>query len=147
ISPNDRGWLNAPYQVEWAESEKRLKKIDEENFAADTEALAGPEFFLEVRRAHKAYGIALGVTKPSQEAPEVNLADPLRAVARSIARYGVAVAGMVDDDPATLAIVRKALRPIDDFREAQARRSADGTDAPAPAPAPATPTTPVPEVK
>jgi hypothetical protein len=82
------------------------------------DALAGPEFLLEVRRAHKAYGIAIGVTKPPEEAPEVNLADPLRVLARAIARYGIAVAGMADDELATLAAMRKALRPIDDFREA-----------------------------
>ena len=144
----DREWLKAAYEAEWAESQKRLKKIDDEDLAPDVDALAGPEFLVEVRSAHKAYGIALGVTKSPEGAEEVNLADPLRALARSIARYGVAVAGMIDDDPATLAIVRKALRPIDDFREGQARRSSGGGgDTPAPAPAPATPTTPVPEVK
>ena len=145
LSPNGREWLKSPYQAEWAESQKRLKKIDDENLSADVDALAGTEFLLEVRRAHKAYGVALGVTKPSPEVPEVNLADPLRALARSIARYGVAVAGMIDDDPATLAAVRKALRPIDDLRDAQARRNGGGDDAPAPPTA--TPTTPVPEVK
>lgn len=144
LSP-DREWLKAPYQAEWAESQKRLKKIDDEQLVADLDALAGPEFLQEVRRAHKAYGVALGVTKPSEEAPEVNLADPLRALARSIARYGVAVAGMIDDDPATLAAVRKALRPIDDLRDAQARRSGGGGGEGAPAPA--TPSTPIPEVK
>lgn len=145
ISPNDREWLKAPYQAEWAESQKRLQKIEDAILEADVEALAGPEFLLEVRRAHKAYGVALGVTRPAEEAPAVNLADPLRALSRSIARYGVAVASLVDDDPATLAAVRKALRPIDDLREAQARRSSGGGDAPATPPA--TPTTPVPEVK
>jgi hypothetical protein len=149
VSP-DREWLKLSYDAEWAQSGKRLDKIDAEQLAADIDALAGPEFLLEVRRAHKAYGVALGVTKPPAEAAEVNLADPLRALSRSIARYGVAVAGMiVDDDPATLAIVRKALRPIDDFREAQARRNSGAPDEPEKAPAspPVSPTTPVPEVK
>ena len=85
------------------------------------------------------------MTQAPEDVPEVNLADPLRAVSRSIARYGIAVAGMIDDPPATLAAVRKALRPIDDYREAQARRASSG-DVPE-APPPATSTTPVPEVK
>jgi len=85
------------------------------------------------------------VTQAPEDVPEVNLADPLRAVSRSLARYGIAVAGMIDDPPATLAAVRKALRPIDDYREAQARRASSG-DVPE-APPSATSTTPVPEVK
>lgn len=141
----DREWLKAPYEAEWAQSEKRLNRIDDEGLAADLDTLAGPEFLKEVRAAHKGYGVALGVTKAAVEAPEVNLADPLRALARAIGRYGVAVAGTVDDDkPATIAAARKALRPIDDFREAQARRTSEGGQA-APATPAVTPTTPVPE--
>jgi hypothetical protein len=146
ISPHDREWLKLPYGAEWAESEKRLKRIDGDGLEADVDALAGHEFLVEVRAAHKAYGLALGVTKAAEEAPAVNLAEPLRALARAIGRYGVAVAGMVDDDPATLAVVRKALRPLDDFRDAQARRNSNAST-PADASPPATPTTPVPEVK
>src|SRR4051812_26008784 len=151
ISP-DREWLKLPYEAEWAESGKRIKRIDKENLATDCDALAGPEFLHEVRQAHKGYGEALGVTKPAQEGDNVNLADPLRAVSRAIARYGVAVAGMADDDDATLALMRKALRPIDDFRDAQAKRASSGgsggeSSGGPNAPAPASPTTPVPEPK
>ena len=63
-----REWLKMPYGAEWAESGKRLQKIDEEGLAPDIEALAGPEFLKEVRQAHKAYGIALGVTEAAPEA-------------------------------------------------------------------------------
>jgi hypothetical protein len=141
-----REWLKMPYGAEWAESGKRLQKIDEEGLAPDIEALAGPEFLKEVRQAHKAYGIALGVTEAAPEALEINLSVPLRTLSRAIGRYGIAVAGMADDDPATLAMVRKALRPIDDYREAQARRTSSGGSEEPAAPK-VTPTTPVPEPK
>jgi len=56
---------------------------------------------------------------------------------------------MAGDDAASIAVARKALRPIDDYREGQARRARGGAaDAVDPAPAaPVTPTTPIPEVK
>lgn len=147
-SPNDREWLNAAFEAEWAESTKRLLRIEEEGLAKDINELAGPEFLLEVQSAHAAYGIALGVTKPAQEVPEVNLAEPLRSLARAIGRYGLAIAAMANDDPATVAVVRKALRPIDAFREGQARRTRAGAAPVEAAPeAPASPTTPIPEIK
>ena len=148
LSPKDREWLNYAYEAEWAESNKRLKRIEDEGLAKDINELAGPEFLDEVRHAHEEYGVAVGVTKPAPDKPEVNLAEPLRALARAIGRYGIAVAGMVNDDPESVAVVRRALRPIDSFREGQARRSRAGGAAAEAAPeAPASPTTPIPEVK
>jgi hypothetical protein len=148
ISPKDREWLKLVYQAEWAESAKRLKRIDEEGLTKDVNELAGPEFLAEVHAAHTAYGIAIGVTQAAHEPLEVNLAEPLRALSRSIGRYGLAVAAMVDDNEASVVAARKALRPIDDFREGQARRARAGGAVADPAPeAPASPTTPIPEVK
>ena len=147
ISPRDREWLKLAYEAE-AESTKRLQRIEDEGLGKDINELAGPEFLAEVQAAHSAYGVALGVTKAAQELLEVNLAEPLRSLSRSIGRYGLAVAAMVDDNDASLAMVRKALRPIDSFREGQARRSRAGTAAGDGAPeAPASPTTPIPELK
>jgi hypothetical protein len=152
ISPNDREWLKAPYEVEWAESNKRLGWIESQNLTDDVNELAGPEFLTEVKSAHAEYGIALGVTAPAPEVLEFKLAAPLASLARSIGKYTLAVVTMAGDDAASIAVARKALRPIDDYRDGQARRArggattaADAADAP-PA-APVTPTTPIPEVK
>lgn len=140
----NREWLKLPYRAEWAESGKRVQKIDDEALAADIDDLAGPEFLKEVRQAHKAYGIALGQTEAAPETLDVNLAAPLRALSKSIGRYGLVVAAMIDDDPATLAIVRKALRPIDEHRARHARRTSSG-ESDEPATPQVTPSTPVPE--
>ena len=148
ISPSNREWLNFAYGAEWAESTKRIERIEADGLAHDINELAGPEFLSEVQEAHTAYGIALGVTKPAHDTPEVNLAEPLRSLARAIGRYGIAVVGMVNDDPESVAVVRKALRPIDSFREGLARRIRAGGAAVEGAPeVPASPTTPVPEIK
>ena len=153
ISPNDREWLKAPYEVEWAESNKRLGWIESQDLTKDVNELAGPELLTEVKAAHAEYGIALGVTAPAPEVLELKLAAPLQSLARSIGEYTLAVVTMAGDDAASIAVARKALRPIDDYREGQARRARGGATTAAdeavdPAPAAAvTPTTPIPEVK
>ena len=119
--------------------------------AKDVNELAGPDFLAEVKAAHADHGVALGVTKPAPEVLEYKLAEPLQSLSRSIGRYTLAVVTMADDDAASIAVARRALRPVDDYREGQARRArAGGTAAdvvdPEPA-APVTPTTPIPEVK
>ncbi len=88
------------------------------------------------------------MTTPAQVAVEVNLAEPRSSLSRAIGRYGLAVAGMAGDDAASIAVVRKALRPIDSLREGQARRArAGGAAEAAPEAVAASPTTPLPEVK
>ena len=145
ISPNDREWLKFVYESEWAESNKRLVWIDEQGLTKDVNELAGPDFLTEVKDAHADYGIALAVTKPAPEVLEYKLAEPLQSLARSIGRYTLAVVTMADDDAASIAVVRRALRPVDDYREGQARRArASGSAVDA---TPVTPTTPIPEVK
>jgi hypothetical protein len=146
VSP-DRQWLNLQYNAEWAESDKRLRRIEAEGLQPDIDALAGKEFLSEVRSAHAEYGQALGMEGPTAESVEVNLAAPLRSVAAAIARYSRAVIGDLDEeDPASVRRTRVALRPIDEHRLGQARRaSAGGGAAEAPAPAPS-PALPLPEV-
>ena len=149
ISPGNREWLKLAYESEWAESTKRLGWIEEQALAKEINELAGPEFLVEVKSAHAAYGVALGVTVVAPAALETNLAEPLRSLSRSIGRYTIAVVTMAGDDAASIAVVRKALRPIDDYREGQARRArAGGAGTAAAEPEPhATPTTPIPEVQ
>jgi hypothetical protein len=142
-----RTTFTPPYEAEWAESNKRLARIESEGLTKDINELAGPEFLAEVKTAHTEYGIALGVTTPAHVVDEVNLAEPLRSLSRAIGRYGIAVAGMAGEDAASIAVVRKALRPIDSLREGQARRARAGGAADAAPEAVASPTTPIPEVK
>lgn len=151
ISPVDREWLKFVYESEWAESDKRLVWIEEQGLTKDVNELAGPEFLAEVKAAHVEYGVALAVTKTAPEVLECKLAAPLQSLARSIGRYTLAVVTMAGDDAASIAVARKALRPVDDFREGQARRARAGGAAveavDAEPGAPVSPTTPIPDVK
>jgi hypothetical protein len=143
-------FLNLAFKVQWAEGQKRLDLIKDKGYAADIEELAGHEFWAELKRTHKAYGEALGVTKPEDVAPEVRLSEPLRDVSRAVAAYALQLLAYASDVPKAEASVRKALKPIDDQRAAVARRAAAGggeEEAAPPAGEPAvSPKTPVPEV-
>jgi hypothetical protein len=149
LFPDGLTFLQLPYATEWAESEKRIARIDKNNLTGDIEAIAGAEFLAEVRRAHADYGHALGITKAAKgESPE-SLTEPLRALGKSIAQYALKVAGLAGDGDDALRMARAALRPIDEHRAALAKRASSGdkSDKPSPeAPPPATPSTPVPEV-
>jgi hypothetical protein len=145
-------FLTLPYKAQWAEAQRRLDLIKDNDYAADIELLAGPEFWAELKRTHKAYGEALGVTKPEEPAPEVGLVEPLRSVGRAVVDYALQLLAYASDEPKAEASVRKALKPIDDQRAATARRGAgeetsgDSGAAPPAVEPPATPKTPVPEV-
>jgi hypothetical protein len=92
-----------------------------------------------MRDSFAAYGKALGVTEAAAGAPDLESLLPLlREVQRDIGDYAIAVLGMrVKGDAKSLAVVRAALKPIDDHRAAAARAGAVGAATPAePAPAP-----------
>lgn len=123
IYPDGLQFLTLPYNAEWAEGEKRLKLIEDEELAADLNELAGPEFLAEVKKAHKLYGDAIGITRPAGEGP-VNLVDPLRALGRAITQYSLQVVATVDESQASISTAKGALKPIDDTRADAAHRVA-----------------------
>jgi len=140
--PRGLTFLTLPYPEEWAEGEKLLRTIEENNLEADLNKIAGPEFLTEVRAAHHVYGAALGVTRATEAPVDVSLAAPLRTVQRAIVNYAVKLVAMADEeDESTMTMVRAALAPIDAHRAAMARRTS-----PAEPPAPVDPNSPVPDV-
>lgn len=134
IYPDGLHFLTLPYNAEWAEGEKRLKLIEEDELKAELDELAGPEFLAEVQKAHRLYGEAIGVTKHEGDGKPVNLVDPLRVLGRAITQYALQVIALVDDTAASAALVKRALQPIDEHRADAARRAArsDKEDAPPP---------------
>jgi hypothetical protein len=123
LFPDGLAFLRLPYNQEWAESAKRLKKIADDNLEDTLNDLAGEEFLAEIRRAHEVYGEVLGITKVAPAAQSPVRAERLRELRRLMNRYVVRVLAQLDDDAESQAMVRQALQPIDDFRAAQARRA------------------------
>jgi hypothetical protein len=140
IFPEGLSFLKLPYTSEWAESEKRLTKIDQQKLGPAVDELAGADFLTVLRAAHATYGEALGMTKarPVTAVP-VGTAESLREVTRAIASYTLKLCAMADDDASTVA-VRQALRPLDEYRSNTARRLAKNSGEPP------TPDAPLPEV-
>jgi hypothetical protein len=153
LFPTGLDFLTLSYKTQWAQGERRLKLIQDSGFASDIDLLAGSEFLAEVKRTHKVYGDAVGVTKPEELPPEVGLVELLRAVARALVEYSLQLLAYASNTPGAEASVRKALKPIDDQRAASARRAGTGggggasgeAEAPA-ATSEATSKTPVPDV-
>jgi len=147
LFPDGLAFLRLPYERQWAESEQRLKQLADDEMGAAVEELVGDFVLTELRDAHANYGRVLGITdaKPGA-AVAPNLLDQLRVVQQAMTSYALQLVAAAHADTELVASVRRALRPLDDLREAQARRStARGSDAVTEPVAPAvTPTTPVP---
>lgn len=123
----DLEFLKYDYSSQWAETQKRIDRIDEEDFAKDIDRIAGPEFLAEVRRVHVLYGDAIGVTKARGKIEPPSLAAPLRDVSTSIAAYAIQLTAVfmdADTDDSHRRAVRAALAPIDGYRTSAARRGA-----------------------
>ena len=117
------GFLKFEYMSEHAESQKRLNWIVDA-VETDLVRLVGEPFVTNLREAHAAYGIALGITAPMTAAEAAKIAAPLRALQSAIANYSVQVVAWYSnlDEAAAdydeqVRAVRKALAPIDKFRD------------------------------
>ncbi|MDC3962060.1 hypothetical protein KEG38_50035 [Polyangium jinanense] len=144
LFPTGLSFLKADYASQWAETQKRLDRINEEDLAADIDVVTGPEFLAEVRRIHKLYGEAIGITKARPEITVPSLVLPLREVGDAIVRHALQLVSVCLDEEAPLesrTAARDALRPLDEYRANAARRDTpkESNDA-------VTPETEVPEV-
>jgi hypothetical protein len=142
-------FLKAAMEAEWAVSDEMLTRIDKDGLAATIDAVAGPEYLVEIRAAHIAYGEALGLTKAHVAPEDVStLLEPLRAVISAIGDYALQIVASVDrEDPASIKVAKNALLPMDRYRENAARRASKGSKVVVEDPTPeATPETPIPEV-
>lgn len=151
LFPDGLSFLRLPYERQWAESEQRLKQLADEELGAAVEELVGEFVVAELRDAHADYGRVLGITNAKPGAAVApNLLDQLRVVQQAMTSYALQLVAAAHADPELASGVRRALRPFDDLREAQARRGARGgaeqdePEAGAGAGAGVTPTTPVP---
>lgn len=149
LYPDGLGFLKLPWIEEHAESERRLQIVEEEELREDLEELVGEPFVAELFEAHDAYGEALGITVAQPPAPEVSMVEPLRAMVQHISDYALQVLAFGKLDPDKAVAARRALAPIDAFRQAASKRGSGGAagedeyELPEGAPAP---DSPVPEV-
>ena len=140
LFPDGLSFLRLPYNQQWAESDKRLKQIESEGWKKDIDRLAGPEFLEHLKAAHEEYGAVLGLTRRAADPPEPRpLAELLRELRKAIGRYVLRLLALEDGDEEANASIRKALRPIDELRAANAARRRPGAEDDGAEPAPNAP--------
>ena len=137
-------FLKAKFHEEWAESRTRLTAIEEKGLDAHFAKLGAEVFLTTLKRAHAAYGKALGVTE-TKEAPAAapRVKEALDEVGAAMREYVVKVSAMVSrKNKASSATVEALLAPLTQW---QSSRSAP-VDAPVVAPPlPATPAVTAPD--
>ncbi|HRI63021.1 MAG TPA: hypothetical protein PK156_02255 [Polyangium sp.] len=130
-------WLKLTYAEQWATADTILRRIDQDGLQKDIDHLAGPAFLAHVRQHHAVYGNMVQALMRRDESTTVNLNDHVRSMGRAIVDYATKVLATVDEDePDTITSARDALRPLDAYREAAARRNPKSSTTPDPAPAP-----------
>jgi hypothetical protein len=130
-------FLNLPYDQEWAHGQALLETMDREGLAKELEELAGPEFVAEVRDAQKAFGAVLKQLGQEKMKERVLVANLLKEIARAVSVYAVQVIGWAEaGGEAEQTAAAAALRPIDEFRAANARKPKKADVKPQPAPSP-----------
>lgn len=122
LYPDALGFLKLPYEQEWAESGNRLRLIERLKLADEINALAGPEFLAQVRRAHDTYGKVLGIageSTPDSSSESAHVRELRAALGRAISHYALKVVSMSDDDPVQ---ARRLLAPLAEHHRLGERR-------------------------
>jgi hypothetical protein len=141
LFPEGLKFTQLQYKLEWAESQTRLDRIDAEHLGEKFTHLGGEDFLKTLRKAHKAYGDVLGLTKAKKaEAPVASLRDPLDAFLMALRSYVVKVTANADEDhPESVKFVDELLQPLASWQSAAAQPQAAAS---APAESPAAPAAP-----
>ncbi len=153
LFPDALGFLRLPYETEWNESDRRLRSVEKLSLVPDLDAVAGPEFLTEVRRAHELYSRALGrrpdgssssdnERPPGKESPRDSAKDKdkdardsgespavrdLRFhLARCISAYALKVLALTPDDVKDYQSTKRWLAPLSAFQRAESRKNAAG---------------------
>ncbi|OIP37821.1 MAG: hypothetical protein AUK47_12975 [Deltaproteobacteria bacterium CG2_30_63_29] len=110
-------YINLSYQRQWSAVRARLAVADELGLDAVFAELNGAFFIASIRRLHKLYGDALGITDTrvttDVEAKLRPFADATREEMRIY--IGKVVASVEPDEPATAEAMTALLQPLADF--------------------------------
>lgn len=129
------------YKLEWAESNTRIGLIQDEGLDPDFKKLGGSTILAGLRKAHKEYGEALGITKaPATTSTDTaSLREALDTFVDALREYVVQASAMVrKKDPSTAETSRALLTPIATWETPGGKAK----EAPAPEEPPAEPTAP-----
>ena len=119
-------FTQAPFKLEWAESQTRLDLIEDDKLDASFAALGGEAFLTTIKVAHQAYGEALGLTKVKTEVTQPSLREPLDAFLSALRTYVVRVSAHADpEEPGSAELAKKLLGPVTRWQSAAAHAAAE----------------------
>jgi hypothetical protein len=117
--------------TKYTESNRRLRRIEEDSLQSDLESLAGRSFFDAVKREHRALGEAIGIGREITRPGTTVVAEGLAEVQYAIWWYCLQLIGTTDfSSDVTVEALRRALRPIDEYRAAHPYKGSEPVVAP-----------------
>jgi hypothetical protein len=120
LYPEGLSFLELPYELEWSESDGRLRRLAEDTLGDRVRALGGQPFLDALGAAHREYGKVLGLRRKASgkgvsSQPAVH--DALVAFTAALRVYALRVTAHVDVDEAeTGALANALLKPLLSWR-------------------------------
>ena len=139
LFPKGLKFTQLPYKLEWSQVEARIVRIDARGLDTKIRQLGGAPFLTQLRKAHKEYGEALGITGVlALEEPAAGVRDAYDSFLIALRNYVLKVAAHVEpDEPETGELAAILLAPLHAWRIATAGSVRDpSVEEPAPEPTP-----------
>jgi hypothetical protein len=125
LYPDGLSFISLPYELEWRESEGRVRRIASETLGERIQKLGGRPFLDALRKAHKEYGDLLGLPRAAgaQKNDDARLREALDAFTAALREYALRVTAHVEmDAPDTAKLARALLTPLMSYRGARVEK-------------------------
>ena len=126
---DDLSFLNFEFDQEWSEIDTRLNHAEEKGTLALVEEIGGAVVIANLKKKHKEYGRALGVTTASARSVAASLEVPYGQAQDALRRYiaaAIAHGAESDLDESVIPEAETLLAPIEEARARNALRRAKG---------------------
>lgn len=127
--PTGIDFTTGEFDTQWVETDKRVKRFNEEPaLEAEWNALIGASFLAEIRRTHELYGKAIGTTESRPTTDPAPLLPDIRALQKAMVKYASQLVALyLDSEQETVKrAVLQALAPFDEHRASAGKRDAGG---------------------
>lgn len=113
-------FLKLPYKIEWAETQKKLDRLEKPDYAEHVKALGAGPFVAAIRESFEAYGVALKLTERRAEArAQIKVREPLDKFVTALRAYVLHVttyASTGGEGSAEEALAAALLEPLASWR-------------------------------
>ena len=127
---DDLAFLNLEFEQEWSVIDTRVSHADSEGVFAQVEEIGGGLVISNLKKKHKEYGKALGVTAATTRTIATTLEGPYARAQDALRRFiaaAIAHGAESDIDPSVIAEAETLLAPIEEARARIAGRRAKGS--------------------